>query len=59
VKALQQSGVILSKKEHGLHHTAPFEGHYCILTGVCNKFLDDSKFFRYLENIVYKLTGSS
>jgi hypothetical protein len=58
IKILQDMGMILSKKEHGLHHNSPFEGHYCILTGVCNSFLDDSKFFRHLENIVFKLTGT-
>ena len=57
IKFFQDMGIILSKKEHGLHHTAPFEGHYCILTGICNKALDDSKFFRHMENIVFKLTG--
>lgn len=59
VKFFQDAGIILSKKEHGLHHTAPFEGHYCILTGVCNSFLDDSKFFRHMENIVFKFTGTT
>ena len=59
IKFLQDIGLVLSKKEHGLHHTSPFEGHYCILTGVCNSFLDDSKFFRHLENVVYKFTGTS
>jgi palmitoyl-[glycerolipid] 3-(E)-desaturase len=59
VKFFQDTGIILSKKEHGLHHTAPFEGHYCILTGVCNSFLDDSKFFRHLENLVFKFTGTA
>lgn len=58
IKKLQDMGIILSKKEHGLHHNSPFEGHYCILTGVCNSFLDNSKFFRHLENIVFKLTGN-
>lgn len=57
IKFFQDAGIILSKKEHGLHHTAPFEGHYCILTGVCNSFLDDSKFFRHMENLVFKFTG--
>ena len=57
VKILQDMGLILSKKEHGLHHTSPFEGHYCILTGICNPILDKTNFFRYLEVIVYKLTG--
>jgi len=56
-KSLQDRGIILSKKEHGLHHTSPFEGHYCILTGICNPILDKTNFFRYLERIVYKITG--
>jgi ubiquitin-conjugating enzyme E2 variant len=58
IKFFQDLGVILSKKEHGMHHTAPFEAHYCILTGVCNPLLDRSQFFRYLEAIVYRLTGN-
>lgn len=57
IKIFQDMGIILSKKEHGLHHTSPFEGHYCILTGICNSVLDDSKFFRHLENVVFRLTG--
>mmetsp|Transcript_3470 Transcript_3470/g.5414 ORF Transcript_3470/g.5414 Transcript_3470/m.5414 type:complete len:329 (-) Transcript_3470:89-1075(-) len=58
VQLLQRMGVILSKKEHGLHHNSPFEGHYCILTGVCNPVLDRTKFFRHLEKLVFKLTGN-
>ena len=58
VKFLQDSGVVLSRKEHGLHHTSPFESNYCILTGVCNPLLDATGFFRALEKIVYRLTGN-
>lgn len=58
LKRMQDMGIILSRKEHGQHHTAPFEDHYCILTGVCNSFLDKSRFFRYMENIVFRLTGN-
>ena len=58
VKFLQDSGVILSRREHGLHHTSPFEGHYCILTGICNPILDKTKFFRHLERLVFKITGN-
>ena len=58
VKFLQDKRIILSRKEHGLHHRDPFEGHYCILTGQCNEFLDNSNFFRYLEMVVYNLTGA-
>jgi palmitoyl-[glycerolipid] 3-(E)-desaturase len=58
MKILQDSNLILSKKVHGLHHTAPFEGNYCILTGICNPILDKSNFFRYLEKYVYRCTGN-
>jgi len=57
IAILQDTGFILSRKEHGLHHSAPYEGHYCILTGVCNPVLDKTKFFRWLEKVVYMLTG--
>ncbi len=59
IKYLQDWGIILSKKEHGLHHTSPFEAHYCILTGICNPLLDRTNFFRYLERIIYKLTKNT
>lgn len=58
VRWLQDRGIILSRREHGLHHTAPFEGHYCILTGINNGWLDRTQFFRYLENVVFRLTGN-
>jgi len=58
LKHLQDLGLVLSRKEHGLHHNSPFEGHYCILTGVCNPLLDDIKFFRHLEKGVFRLTGN-
>ena len=54
---LQKYNIILSRKEHGLHHNSPFEGHYCILNGVCNHLLDKLQFFRYLEKFFYYLTG--
>ena len=58
IKKLMDMGLILSKKEHGLHHTAPFDSNYCILTGHNNKWMDDSKLFRHLERIVFELTGN-
>ena len=51
---LQKRGWILSRKEHGLHHSSPFEGHYCILTGVCNPLLDRTHFWRRLEAFIYR-----
>lgn len=36
VRALQSAGVLLSKPQHDQHHTAPFDRHFCIMTGMCN-----------------------
>jgi len=58
IKAAQDAGLILSRKEHGRHHTSPFEGHYCILNGMCNPILDNTNFFRHLERIVFQFTGN-
>jgi hypothetical protein len=55
---LQDHQLILSRKEHGLHHNSPFTGHYCILTGICNPLLDKTHFFRHLEKVVFRLTGN-
>ncbi|EWM29378.1 Kua-ubiquitin conjugating enzyme hybrid, localization [Nannochloropsis gaditana] len=54
---LQDLGLIISRKEHGQHHSSPFESNYCILTGTCNRMLDESGFFRFLEKAVYDVTG--
>jgi ubiquitin-conjugating enzyme E2 variant len=58
VKKAMDAGLILSKKDHGMHHTPPFSTHYCILTGQNNRWMDESHFFRRLERIVYKRTGA-
>ncbi|KAL6785985.1 FAD4 [Auxenochlorella protothecoides x Auxenochlorella symbiontica] len=61
VLALQDAGVIVSCKVHGAHHRPPFEGNYCIVSGVWNPILDgdgsDQGFFRRLERIVQAATG--
>ena len=58
-KLLQDRGIILSRKEHGLHHQEPFNTNYCILTGVCNPILDKIHFYDRLENLIFVLTGKS
>lgn len=57
VIALQDASVLVSRKVHCAHHIAPFEGNYCIVSGACNPLLDQSGFFRSLENLVHKQTG--
>ena len=53
----QDAGLLVGRRDHGQHHKAPFEGHYCIVNGYWNPLLDESGFFRQLEQIIYKQTG--
>lgn len=57
VNRLQDSGLTISRKPHAQHHLAPFEGNYCIISGICNKVLDETGFFRRLEHIIHKWNG--
>jgi ubiquitin-conjugating enzyme E2 variant len=36
VRALQRSRVILSPEHHQIHHTPPYDTHYCITSGITN-----------------------
>lgn len=58
---LQGAGVLVSRKAHGAHHRAPFEGNYCIVSGFWNPILDaggsPDGFFRRLERFVADRTG--
>lgn len=57
VNWLQEAGLTISRKPHALHHKAPYDGNYCIISGICNEALDESGFFRWLEHAVYRLNG--
>ncbi|MDQ2974023.1 MAG: fatty acid desaturase family protein [Acidobacteriota bacterium] len=46
---LQRNRIVLEPSHHKLHHTPPFEMHYCITTGWLNPLLNKIKFFRRLE----------
>lgn len=41
---------------HGAHHKSPFEGNYCIVSGLWNPLLDNTGFFRKLEDLVHATT---
>ena len=57
VLALQEKGVLIGRKAHGAHHRPNFEGNYAIVSGLWNKPLDGSGFFRGLEKVVASVTG--
>ncbi len=55
---LQECGVILSPKQHRLHHTRPYVSTYCITSGCLNSFFEKIGFFRFLEKIISSVTGA-
>ncbi|KAM9961669.1 hypothetical protein ACTFIR_004525 [Dictyostelium discoideum] len=54
---LQKSGIILSKRDHAIHHRNPFDKYYCITNGWLNPWLASINFWKRLENVVTLLTG--
>jgi len=54
---LQDVGLTVSRKTHAQHHMAPYEGNYCIISGICNKPLDESGIFRRMEHAIYNWNG--
>ena len=57
VNWIQDIGLSINRKDHALHHKAPYDGRYCIVSGLCNDYLDQSGFFRRLEHKVYQWNG--
>lgn len=57
VRALQRAGLLLGRKAHAMHHCAPFENNYAIVSGMWNPLLDSSGIFPMLERVVYDATG--
>lgn len=49
---LQRSRLVLGPTHHQVHHTPPFNLHYCITNGWLNPLLNRIKFFRSLEAIL-------
>lgn len=54
---LQEAGLTIARKPHAQHHIAPYEGNYCIISGICNSVLDQTGFFRRLERFIYHWNG--
>jgi ubiquitin-conjugating enzyme E2 variant len=58
VRWLQDCRVILGRVDHAAHHRRPYDGHYCITTGWCNRPLEAIGFFRGLEAVMTTVTGA-
>lgn len=57
VNALQEYGLTINRTCHAQHHISPHAGNYCIVSGACNKILDETFFFRRLERFIYERNG--
>lgn len=55
---LQHRRLILSPDHHDIHHTAPYDQHYCITTGWLNEPLRAIGFFRGMERLINAVTGA-
>lgn len=55
VRRLQRLRLVLEPEHHQLHHTRPFDKHYCITNGWLNPLLNRIGFFRGLEAILRRL----
>ena len=58
VRLLQDCGVLLGRVAHSAHHDRPYNGHYCITTGWCNRPLEAIGLFRRLESVITRVTGA-
>jgi ubiquitin-conjugating enzyme E2 variant len=58
VRRLQDAGLILGPRAHATHHDHPYDAHYCITTGWCNRPLEAVGFFRGLERAITRVTGA-
>jgi ubiquitin-conjugating enzyme E2 variant len=58
VRFLMRTRLILSVAEHKIHHTIPYESHYCITTGWLNAPLARIGFFRWMEWAAWRVTGA-
>jgi len=58
IQILQDCKIILSRKEHQVHHHTPFDRYYCITTGWLNPILGAIGFWKRLENAISAATGA-
>jgi len=56
MRKMQNWGLIISPKNHHVHHTQPFNRDYCVFSGFCNPFFEYICFWRRLEKLIYVLT---
>ena len=58
VRVCQKLRLLLPPEAHATHHDRPYDTHYCITTGWCNRLLEAIAFFPRLETVITRLTGA-
>lgn len=53
----QNTGLLCSHAVHRIHHTENNDSSYCPISTYLNIILDNIGFWRFLENIIYFITG--
>lgn len=58
VSFLQQKGIVISPKQHQAHHSHNKDSSYCAVSPYLNPILNSIRFWRGMEWVVYRLTGT-
>jgi len=58
VTLMMDMGLILSKRDHAIHHRNPFDKFYCITNGWLNPWLANIDFWKRLESVITFTTGA-
>src|SRR5262249_31404841 len=54
---LQDKHLILPRDHHQVHHTFPYETHYCITTGWMNGVMSKLGAWAFFERVILKVRG--
>lgn len=57
VAFLQDRRILLTPRQHALHHTDPKNTYYCPVTNLVNPVLEAIRFWDRLEAVIERLTG--
>ncbi|XP_022150986.1 fatty acid desaturase 4, chloroplastic [Momordica charantia] len=57
VVAMQDAGLLVSRMQHSAHHRPPYNNNYCIVSGIWNQLLDETKVFEAFEMILFFKLG--
>jgi ubiquitin-conjugating enzyme E2 variant len=49
---IQKSGLLQSRRMHGLHHSSPYDCNYCVMTNYLNPVLTYIRFWERLEIVI-------